>query len=179
MGAAPSRSTGSQPRESPPAAYACVRRTEGAAGAARMGVLSYRSVVSAGLAVLSMAAAGAPAPSPAPLQRCSTAGRTLYGDGLFNVPEGKPPKAVRGPRPRLPERQNGSCSGSALHEVLIDPKGKVRRVWVVSEPTCEPPWPALNQAILKGIQEAEYQPAVLDGRRVAACAMISTLIHWR
>ena len=119
-------------------------------------------------------------PTPVPMERCSKALRELYGEPASEpATGGKAPKSLRSPRPKYPERKAGTCSAGAVHEVLIDPGGNVRQVWVVREPTCTPAWPELGDAILGAVRLWKYEPATLNGRPVPFCVIITTNIHWR
>src|SRR5262252_8942604 len=58
-----------------------------------------------------------------------------------------PPKVTHASRPQTPTREGGTCSGSAENEVLIDLSGKVRQVWPLRRPVCDPSWPELDRAL--------------------------------
>src|SRR5688572_4506575 len=78
----------------------------------------------------------APLPSPPPLVRCEAESSRIFGQvpssgtgALAGV------KRLRGAQPKFPELPSGTRgSGIGMHEVLIGPDGKVRRVWVIREP---------------------------------------------
>lgn len=120
-------------------------------------------------------------PTPVPLERCSKALAEFYGEPAPDAARGsRAPKSLRTPRPRFPERKGGACNGSAMHEVLVDPAGKVRQLWVLREPNCTPPWPALGEAIRGAVRTWAYEPAAtLHGKPIPACLVVTTHIHWR
>jgi hypothetical protein len=63
--------------------------------------------------------------------------------------------------------------------VLVDAQGRVARVWVIGEPTFEPPWPEFGDAIVAHVRAHRYKPAVVDGARVPFCIATTLNIDWR
>lgn len=119
-------------------------------------------------------------PSPGPLEHCSSAIKEVYGEtptGLDRNAE--PPKPLRQPSPKYPQRQSGTCSGGAEYELLIGPTGRVERLWAVREPKCEPPWPALGEAMRTAIKKWRYEPATIAGKAVATCGVTTVNIRWQ
>ena len=57
---------------------------------------------------------------------------------------------------------------------LIGPSGKVERVWTLKTPCKE-----VDDAVAAAVRQWHFTPTVVDGNRVPACMVVSTLVHLR
>ena len=64
-----------------------------------------------------------------------------------------------------------------IFEAVIDERGLVQNLRVVSEPKCIPPWPELTQAARKAILQWRYKPATFKGTPVPVYLTVSVLLH--
>src|SRR5262249_59218390 len=123
----------------------------------------------------------APSPSPVLFAQCEADAKTRFGMPAVSakLPKGGL-KRIRGGSPALPALPPGTKgSGIAIHEVLIGPSGKVQGVWPIQQPTFQPAFPAISQAIVDAIKTWEYEPHRAGGQAVPVCMVVSTNIHWR
>ena len=67
---------------------------------------------------------------------------------------------------RMPE-------GAWLGVELVGPDGAVHGLWVVQEPTFDPPCPEWSQAVARGIREGKFRPAKADGVPVPYCLTVT------
>jgi len=127
--------------------------------------------------------AGEPTPSPSPplFARCEAEAKVRFRTpALANkLPKGGL-KKVHGSIPAYPELPQGTRgSGSAVHEVLVGPDGKVEAVWPIREPSLEPAFPAFAEAIIDALKTWEYKPFRVEGQAVPVCIVVTTTIHWK
>jgi hypothetical protein len=89
------------------------------------------------------------------------------------------PRKTRNVQPRYPALPEGTTgSGGWAGEFLIDTDGKVVAVWATSEPHLEPQFPAFADAIVHAIRQWRFEPLIVSGEGVPACASVSISIHW-
>jgi hypothetical protein len=91
-----------------------------------------------------------------------------------------PPKKVREVKPSYPDLPTGTAaSGIWAGEVLLGIDGKVAHLWTVREIHLTPPFPAFNAAIVEAVQQWEFDPVSVDGKRAAICMTASVTVDWR
>ena len=89
------------------------------------------------------------------------------------------PKKTRNVNPQYPELPRGTVgSGPWRGEFLIDQRGKVVEVWTIQEVRFKPAFPPFNQAIVDAIRQWEFEPLIISGSPVSACAPVTIAIHW-
>jgi hypothetical protein len=120
--------------------------------------------------------------SPGPfVSECDAAAESIAGHKAVS-PGGKipPPKKLRDVAPKYPTRDAPMVGkGLSVVEALINAKGDVQRVWVVREPSFDPPWPEFSASISAAILQWKYTPTVVNGLAVPVCMVVTTTIHWR
>jgi hypothetical protein len=134
------------------------------------------ALVAARLAVADSAPNGEKAASS-----CDRVYEQLYGRAAVRLgpPGGKSrpaePKKRRDVSPHWPARLPASCfAGAGAYEVLVGPAGKVERTWLVKTPC-----PEVATALEEAIQQWEYEPVMVDGKRVPFCMMVAMRVHLR
>jgi TonB family protein len=120
-------------------------------------------------------------PSSSPLSRCEAEARQTFDEQAWTTPiQLSGLKRASGRLPDYPDLPAGTRgSGTAIHELLIRPDGRVQRVWTIREPSLRPPFPAFGQAITDALQQWRYEPLIVEGRAVPVCLIFTTTIHWR
>jgi hypothetical protein len=89
------------------------------------------------------------------------------------------PKKTRHATPKYPDLPPGTVgSGIWMGEVLTDTRGKVAEVWTIRDADLRPPFPAFSQAIVDAIRGWEFEPLIVDGQAVPACATVTMMINW-
>ena len=63
-------------------------------------------------------------------------------------------------------------------DVLIDPEGNVRQVFVIRDLVFDPPWPELGSSITAAILQWKYAPTVVDKTPVPVCMKVTTSVQW-
>ncbi len=95
-----------------------------------------------------------------------------------DVPE---PKKTRHVRVAFPQRElppGGKNVFSWFGELLIDPAGDVRRVFVIRDFSFEPPWPEFSAAVPKAMRQWRYTPTSVGGVAVPVCMQVSVNVRW-
>ncbi len=92
----------------------------------------------------------------------------------------RPPKKTRDVSPVYPDLPTGTTgSGMWVGEILVDATGKVSRVWSIREVTLKPAFLAFNAAIVSAIQQWEFEPLIVSGKRMPFCMKVTTSINWK
>ena len=80
----------------------------------------------------------------------------------------------------LPMPSRGA-TGKGLWEAefLVGPDGKVADLWVLTEPTFDPPAPALNRELAARARAWRYEPLVVSGAPVPFCVTNTVQVQWR
>ena len=93
-------------------------------------------------------------------------------------------KAVRAPKkiknvfpdwPELPP--STSVSGVWVGEVLIDRTGRVVEVWVIQPLRVQPPFPAVNEAIVTAVRQWTFEPSLVNKKLPPVCMTVTTRIN--
>jgi len=63
--------------------------------------------------------------------------------------------------------------GAWIVETVVDEQGKVRDARIKGTPEIEPPWPALEKAIVKSIRRWRFDPAKVDGEPRPSCTTVT------
>jgi len=66
-----------------------------------------------------------------------------------------------------------------IGEVLVDPQGRVVRVWPVREVRFTPPFPPFSQAIIDAIAKWEFAPVMVKNDARPVCMTVTVNINWR
>lgn len=116
------------------------------------------------------------------LQRQGTCAResaTLFGTKPARLHRGlKAPKLVLYVSPEYPDVPDDTVGRGAWRgEVLVDPTGKVVRVWPIRKVT--PPLRAFNQAIIDAVGQWQYEPLHVGAEAMPVCRTVSVHIHWQ
>jgi hypothetical protein len=91
----------------------------------------------------------------------------------------KGPKKIPNVSPHYPPWPPGATGrGTWIGEALIDSRGRVSHVWPIREVEITPPLPAFNEAIVDAIRQWEFEPLVVDKRKVPVCMTVSVNINW-
>jgi TonB family protein len=124
-------------------------------------------------ALVLAAALASPGPTPAPAARprCewSEAFARLefpgFAPGAALVPPRRTKGRVRWPNPR----QRHVIQGRLVAQVAIDARGRTIDARIVERPAITPPWPELEQSVLKDVRKLRWAPATADGVAVPVC----------
>ena len=144
-------------------------------------------VVSCLLGAVALATADAPtgsaSPSAAPcLRPCEAAAEKLFGRTPPPIGgEIREPKKTRNARISYPKRKAppaGSNIFSWAGEILIDPNGAVREVFVTRDFSFEPPWPEFSAAVPRAVRQWRFTPTLVDGAPVPICMAMTVSVHW-
>ena len=60
----------------------------------------------------------------------------------------------------------------------VNPKYPDVEVWTIQEVRFKPAFPPFNQAIVDAIRQWEFEPLIISGSAVSACAPVTIAIHW-
>jgi hypothetical protein len=131
------------------------------------------------VAPLATAAWASPTARPRP---CEAAAVELFGHTPptlgKEVPEPKKTRHVSFEFPRRKLPLKGKNIFVWVGEVLIDPEGEVRDVFVTRDFGFEPPWPEFSAAVPKAIRRWRYTPTVVRGTAMPVCMPVSVNVHW-
>jgi hypothetical protein len=89
-------------------------------------------------------------------------------------------KKIRNVAPAYPKFPDGTTGrGMWIGEALIDPKGKVSKVWAIREAEIAPPLPSFNIAITDAIYRWEFEPLQINRIAVPVCMTVTMNIDWQ
>lgn len=118
----------------------------------------------------------------APPRTCDQEGEKILGKQPFRIDKstGSPRKTRDfAPKyPRLPKGTTVRVAGPWVGDVLIDPAGRVVRVWPIRQVAFTPPFPAFNTAIVDAIKQWRFEPFLLANSPVPVCMAVSVNINW-
>jgi outer membrane biosynthesis protein TonB len=90
------------------------------------------------------------------------------------------PRKLKDVAPAFPKgHATLTSSGPLVTEVLIDPSGKVARVWLVQSGPGRRWSRAIEHAVAEAIRQWRYSPMVVDGKAVSVCMTVSTIVDVR
>jgi len=129
-----------------------------------------------------VASTGAPVPRPDTETPgvCQRQSAKLVGQKAVRIDKTiKAPKKIRNASPHYPPWPPGATGrGMWVGEVLLDTRGRVSHVWPIREVEITPALPAFNKAIVDAIRQWEFEPLVVDDKKVPACMTVTVNINW-
>jgi TonB family protein len=127
------------------------------------------------LTVLASVQVGAPVEEPGPRCEWSERWRQLaippFGPQARLVGPQRKKGQIRVPRPK----QRHEIDGQWTVQVAIDAKGRTVDARIVERPVVIPPWPELEEAVLKDARKLKWSPATADGVPVPVCMDLPVL----